>query len=131
MNSIPLSRKPAQDDALKFGKDDLFEPQKVAQFLQLDRDDVSRIADVPIASIRWDLDVPHPVKTCLREIGETANLVAQVFDGSVAKTALWFQTINPLLGNIAPSDMIRAGRHDRLRRFIDSTTDDDRRPAQK
>jgi hypothetical protein len=31
---------------------------------------------------------------------------------------LWFKTPNPLLGDIAPRDMIRIGRFKKLRQFI-------------
>jgi hypothetical protein len=50
--------------------------------------------------------------------GSRTELVAQFFDGDAAKTALWFKTPNPLLGNLSPRDMIRYGRYDRLRRFV-------------
>lgn len=52
------------------------------------------------------------------EIVATFDLVVQTFDGDAEKTALWFRTKNPMLGDIAPRDMIRLGRFDRLRRFI-------------
>lgn len=111
-----------QIDHLLFGRGDLFVPSKVAAFLQLDQTDVSRIALVPSASVRWGEDVPRVVKERLGEIGATANLVSDIFRGDVAKTALWFHTKNPLLGGSAPRDMIRLGRHDRLRRFIVAAT---------
>jgi hypothetical protein len=37
---------------------------------------------------------------------------------------LWFQTKNPLLGNISPRDMIRYGRYEKLRRFIMNALED-------
>lgn len=54
----------------------------------------------------------------LEQITSTFDLAAQAFDGDAEKTALWFRTKNPMLGDIAPRDMIRLGRFDRLRRFI-------------
>jgi hypothetical protein len=51
-------------------------------------------------------------------------LVAQFFGGDAAKTALWFKTKNPLLGDISPRDMIRYGRYEKLRRFIMNALDD-------
>lgn len=55
---------------------------------------------------------------CVAQIVTIFDLVAQTFDGDAEKTALWFRTKNPMLGDIAPRDMIRLGRFDRLRRFI-------------
>ena len=34
------------------------------------------------------------------------------------KTKLWFQTPNPMLGNVSPRDMIRLGRYNKLVRFV-------------
>ncbi len=51
------------------------------------------------------------------EIANVCGLVAQFFQGDVAKTALWFKTMNPPLG-ISPRDMIRYGRYEKLRRFV-------------
>ena len=46
--------------------------------------------------------------------------------GNVAKkTALWFTTKNPLLGDMTPRDMIRFGRYDKLRRFVIGAIVDD------
>jgi len=38
-------------------------------------------------------------------IDEAYRLVLDFFDGDRAKTDLWFQTKNPLLGNIRPAEM--------------------------
>jgi len=46
------------------------------------------------------------------------NLVAEFFDGDPVKTALWFRTPNPMLGDMSPRDMIRYGRYKRLQKFI-------------
>lgn len=48
----------------------------------------------------------------------SCNMVAEVFDEDIEKTALWFKTRNPLLGDVSPRDMIRLRRFDRLRRFV-------------
>jgi len=45
-------------------------------------------------------------------------LVAEFFDGDPRKTALWFRTPNPLLGDVSPRNMIRYGRYMRLHRFV-------------
>lgn len=45
---------------------------------------------------------------------ELAALILEFFDGDEVKTNLWFATRNPLLGEISPTQMIQAGRYDRL-----------------
>ncbi len=126
MQTAPLFLSVPQGDSLHFGNGDHFEPKKVAEFMQLDRNAVSKIASVSSASVRWDENVPKAVKERLEEIGAIANMVADIFQGDVAKTALWFRTKNPLLGDVAPRDMVRLGRHDRLRRFIVTAIQEDK-----
>ena len=70
------------------------------------------------STVRYDNYVPEQVRVRLEEIAETINLVAQQFDGDAAKTAVWFNARNPLLGDASPCDMIRLGRYQRLRSFI-------------
>ncbi|NYF34832.1 hypothetical protein [Stenotrophomonas sp. JAI102] len=125
MQTAPLFRSVPLRDSLHFGKGTDFEPKKVAEFMQLDRNAVSKIASVAVASVRWDDGAPKAVRERLEEIGAVANMVADIFAGDAAKTALWFRTKNPLLGDIAPRDMIRLGRHDRLRRFIVTAIQED------
>ena len=123
--NAPLFRSVPRDDALRFGEGGGFDPKRVAEFMELDRNAISKIASVAPASVRWDDNMPKPVRDRLEEIGAIANLVAGIFSGDAAKTALWFRTKNPLLGDISPRDMVRLGRYDRLRRFILSATQDD------
>ena len=88
------------------------------QFLHLKKSDVSKAINQPIASIRYDDRIPQEVKQRVSEIGNIINLVAGYFDGDLEKTQLWFNTENPLLGDISPRDMIRYGRYTKLRKFI-------------
>jgi hypothetical protein len=69
-------------------------------------------------SVRFDGAMPEPLRERMQEIAITINLVAKVFEGNADKTIAWFQTRNPLLGDISPRDMIRLGRFERLRKFI-------------
>lgn len=46
--------------------------------------------------------------------------VCNFFHGDTAKTWQWFKTINPMLGGISPLEMIKAGRGEKLKKFIDS-----------
>ncbi|MBM4218980.1 MAG: hypothetical protein FJ171_04955 [Gammaproteobacteria bacterium] len=105
-------------DYLDFWHDTDFQPRSVAQFLDLKNSEIAKIAGVAKSSVRFDHEIPHDVRERLEEIGNICNLVAQYFEGDAAKTALWFRTQNPVLGEISPRDMIRFGRYDKLRRFI-------------
>lgn len=113
-----LFRNLPDRDWIEFGEGDRFDAKKVTEWLDLKKSDVSRITDVAQTSVRWDSAMPGIMRDRLEEIAVVINSVAQVFDGDSAKTALWFRTRNPMLGDVAPRDMIRLGRFDRLRRFI-------------
>ena len=108
----------ARQDHLHFARDGQLDYRKVATFLDLDKQDLSRIADVGQSSVRFDEKIPADLAQRLNEIANIANLVADVFSGDAEKTALWFKTPNFLLGELAPRDMIRMGRYKRLLKFI-------------
>ena len=130
MSTAALFNNLPEGDPLGFGLGASFHPEKVRDFLQLKKDDVSRLADVSTKSVRFDAAIPAAVLERFEEIAVTCNLVAQVFDGDADKTALWFRTKNPMLGDISPRDMIRLRRFDRLRRFIVGAMAD-RTPSRK
>lgn len=106
------------DDRLQFGIGQHFDAKRVAEWLSLDKQEVSRIASVSPASVRYDVNIPKAVRERLEEIGNIANMVTSFFNGDAAKAALWFRTKNPMLGDISPRDMVRLGRFDRLRRYV-------------
>jgi hypothetical protein len=108
----------ADKNYLGFWANETLNARGVAEFLDLDKRDVAKVADVAPASVRYDDKIPRNVLERLQEIANICELVAQHFNGDIRKTALWFKTKNPLFGNIAPRDMIRYGRYERLRRFI-------------
>ncbi|PIQ36473.1 MAG: hypothetical protein COW59_12520, partial [Lysobacterales bacterium CG17_big_fil_post_rev_8_21_14_2_50_64_11] len=110
-----LFRNIPNHDVLGFGLGAQFQPQRVSEFLDLKKADVSRVADVSPKSVRWDDAIPAAMRKRLEEIAMTCNLVAEAFGGDVEKTALWFKAKNPLLGDVSPRDMVRLGRFDRLR----------------
>ena len=92
--------------------------QRVVDLLDFKKKDVARASNVALHSVRYD--PPKMPKELEDRIGEWAvalNLVAQFFRDEV-KTVLWFKTPNPLLGDIAPRDMIKIGRFKKLRQFI-------------
>ncbi len=105
-------------DALHFGHGTSFQPRLVQQMLNLNKEDVSRIADVSVKSVRYDDAIPEQVRERFEEIASVMNMVAVVFDGDVDKTVTWFKVRNPMLGDVSPRDMIRLGRYERLRKFI-------------
>lgn len=105
-------------DHLGFWAKQTLDAQRVANFLSLNKREVARISDVSPASVRWDHKIPQEVVQHLTEIAVICTLVAQFFQGDRTKTQLWFQTKNPLLGDISPRDMVRYGRHEKLRRVV-------------
>lgn len=113
-----LFRNVHDRDYLGFWADQTLNARGVAAFLDLKKPDVAKVAGVAPSSVRFDQKIPREVFERLEEIANVCTLVAQFFGGDVAKTALWFRTRNPLLGDIAPRDMIRFGRCGKLRRFV-------------
>lgn len=113
----------APDDKLGFGSGSQFRPKSVVDWLSFSNEDVSRIAAVSRASVRYDESAPKAVLERMQEIANIANMVASIFEDP-DKTALWFKTKNPMLGDVTPRDMVRLGRYDRLRKFIISAMSD-------
>lgn len=105
-------------DCLGFWADQTLQAKTVADFIDLDRREVARVAGVSSASVRWDQKIPREVLDRLTEIAVVCSLVAKFFEDDTVKTKLWFQTRNPLLGNLSPRDMIRYRRYEKLRRFV-------------
>jgi hypothetical protein len=106
------------DDVLQFGRGQTFEPKRVSELLGLKKDDVSRLSDVSVKSVRYDEAIPEQVRERLEEIANVMNMVGAEFNGDIDKTVTWFKTRNPMLGDVSPRDMIRLGRYERLRKFI-------------
>lgn len=92
--------------------------KKVVDFLNLQQKEVSRATGQTKNSIRYDDRMPCELKERLEEIGNVINLTAGFFNGDLKKTMLWFNTKNPLLGDISPKDMIAYGRYEKLRKFV-------------
>jgi hypothetical protein len=113
-----LFRNVHDRDYLGFWADETLNARGVADFLDLKKPDVAKVAGVAPSSVRFDQKIPREVFERLEEIANVCTLVAQFFAGDVAKTALWFRTRNPLLGDIAPRDMIRFGRYEKLQQFV-------------
>lgn len=89
------------------------ESQEASFFLGLSMSDVAHLA-----SLCHGADKPEAVHTYLAELASIINMVAAHFRGNTQRTAAWFKAKNPSLGGVSPRDMIRNGRHVRLRRFV-------------
>jgi len=92
--------------------------EKVVDLLDFRKKDVARATNLALHSVRYDPPkMPKELQERLQEWAIALNLVAQFFRDE-QKTVLWFRTSNPLLGDIAPRDMIKIGRFKKLRQFI-------------
>lgn len=100
-------------------------PMNVPKFLGLEKEDVSKAANTPKSSIRYDDRMPNDLKIFFNEIAIVCELVATYFNGDIKKTALWFKIENPALGGISPRDMIRFGRFKKLKQFIQNQLEGD------
>lgn len=106
-------------DPLQFWADHgILDFNRVTNFLDFDKNALSKIGGVSKDSVRLDNRIPKALKKRLEQIANICNLVAEYFEGDAEKTALWFRTTNPMLGNVSPRDMIRLGRYKRLLKFI-------------
>jgi Protein of unknown function (DUF2384) len=99
--------------------------RKVAAFLNLSRAEISSLSGVAKSSVRYDDKIPDAVRDRLQSIANVCNIVYDYF-GDTAKTALWFKTANPMLGNLSPQDMVRFGRYKKLLRFITVAVEEER-----
>ena len=104
--------------------------KRIADLIKLSKADLGKISQVAKSSVRFDANIPEPVAERLREIANTANLVAEFFAGDVQRVGLWFEIANPMLGNISPRDMIRIGRLNRLLKFVMTAREENAAPPQ-
>jgi hypothetical protein len=92
--------------------------KKIAEFLDLDDNDLSKMAQIRRQKVRLEHPIPSEIAERLREIAIIANLVAEFFEGDANRTAAWFHANNPSLGNVKPRDMLRLGRFHKLHQFV-------------
>ena len=114
----PLFQTVSDKDYFSLFNGDQTNYEGVIKRLDLKRDDVARATGVPSASVRYDGKIPKDVSQRITEWAILLNLVAQHFEGDINKTSLWFTSLNPLLGNFSPRDMIRMGRYKKLIKFV-------------
>lgn len=110
-NTIP-------EDMLGFWANKTLQAREVAEFLDFQKVDVAKFSNVSVKSVRYDEKIPKEVVDHLEQIAIICGLVAEFFAGDARKTALWFRTKNPLLGNLSARDMIRYGRMEKLRQIV-------------
>lgn len=113
-----LFRNIHETDPLDFWSNHGLNYRRVTEFLDLDTNELSKLGGVSKSSVRLDHRIPQDLKDRLEQIANICALVATFFDGDLQKTALWFRTPNPSLGNVIPRDMIRFGRFKKLLSFI-------------
>ncbi len=107
-----------QTDPLEFWSNHGLDYGRLADFLDLDTNALSKIGGVSKQSVRFDDRIPRDLKDRLEQIANIIAMVAGYFEGDEQKTSLWFKTPNPSLGEISPRDMIRLGRYKKLLRFV-------------
>jgi hypothetical protein len=117
MNRAALFDTVPKDDPLLLFPGGDTDYQKVVKLLDFKKKDVAKASDIPLQSVRYDQKMPKELEERVREWAVALSLVAQYFKNE-HKTVLCFKTHNPLLGNIAPRDMIRIGRFKKLQQFI-------------
>lgn len=99
---------------------------RIAGILNYKRKDVSVATDIPLERVRLEpLRIPRELMERVREWGTAINLVGNHFHDE-KKTILWFQTPNPMLGNVSPRDMIIGGRFRKLLKFIQTALEKNR-----
>ena len=118
---------PKDDPLLLFPGGDT-DYQRVVKLLDFKKRDVAKASQISLQSVRYDQKMPKELEERVREWALALSLVAGYFK-SEDKTVLWFKTQNPLLGNIAPRDMIRIGRFKKLQQFILNALGENELPA--
>jgi len=128
MNPESLFATVPKDDTLSLfhgGKPDY---EKVVMVLEFKKKDVAKASNVSVDSVRYDNKMPKELEDRMTEWATAIALVGQYFK-DLDKTVLWFKVLNPLLGNIAPREMIRVGRFQKLFRFIQNALNENERQA--
>lgn len=119
MSTLNLFNSVPKNDFMHFYDNNKLDGKKVTSALKYKKEDIAAAAKIPVSSIRYDDKMPEELKQRLNEWATALNLVAEFFNDG-AKAILWFTIPNPLLGGIAPRDMIRVGRFKKLLQFIQS-----------
>jgi len=108
----------ASEDFLNLYENDDLQYNRITKILNFSKNDISQATGVAKSSIRLDERISKELKDRIIEWATLLNLVAEHFDGDPRKTVQWFTTLNPMLGDISPRDMIRLGRFKKLLKFV-------------
>lgn len=108
----------AKGDPLHFWKGNALNFKEVTDFLDLDKESLSKMSGISKKTVRLDDRIPTDLKTHLEQVANICSLVAEYFGGNPEKTSLWFKAPNPMLGTLTPRDMIRLGRYQKLMKFV-------------
>jgi hypothetical protein len=92
---------------------------EVLKMIGLSYKDAARAARIPEKSVKSGQPLPDELMVRAREWASIVGLVAGFFKRDVVKTAIWFKTVNPLLGGLSPKEMIAFGRAAKLRDIVD------------
>ena len=118
MSELALFETIPKEDYLSLFPSGGTDYEKVIDLLDFRKKDVARALNVSLHSVRYDPPkMPKELQDRIQEWAIALSLVAQFFKDE-QKTVLWFKTPNPLLGDVAPRDMIKIGRFKKLRHFI-------------
>lgn len=98
---------------------------KVKDILGYSKQDISVASGVPFGSVRFDKKIPAELTERVTEWATAIGLVHGFFKDE-SKTILWFKVPNPLLGDVAPRDMIKVGRFKKLLKFIQTALEENR-----
>ncbi len=128
MNGAALFNTVPENDYLELFSSGKTDYRKVVRLLDFTKRDVAKASNIPKLSVRYDQKMPKELEDRLSEWAIALGTVAQYFKDQ-QKTILWFKVPNPLLGNIAPREMLRVGRFNKLHRFILNALSENERPA--
>jgi hypothetical protein len=113
------------DDLRLFKKTGKPDYDMVKDILGYTKQDISIASGVPFGSIRFDGKVPTKLTERFIEWASAITLVHSFFKDET-KTMLWFKVPNPMLGDVAPRDMIKVGRFKKLQKFIQTALEEGR-----
>lgn len=117
-----------KDDYLALLESGRLNYHRVIELLEFKKSEVAKAASVPIDSVRYDGKMPKELAERILEWSVALAAVGRYFKDS-GRAALWFKIPNPLLGNVAPRDMIRVGRFPKLLRFIQTALEENEQRA--
>lgn len=116
--SVNIFNATVPEDCFSLFEKNRLQANRVVRYLDFRKEDVSKAAGVPLSSVRYDHNMSKDLEQRIREWAVLINLVGNHFNGDETKTLQWILTMNPLLGNLSPRDMIRFGRFKKLLKFV-------------